>query len=99
MYSECRYNGIVVDLGAELTQISPVTEGYTSQYSSSFFKVTGQRVDEYMFKLLYSRFTEDQVKVAPKLDCVSLFRIKHDLKETKFSPYKLAFNKAVLYEK
>ena len=52
-----------------------------------------------MFKHLYSRFTDDQVKNDPKLDCISLFKIKHDLKETSFSPYKLSFNKAVLYEK
>lgn len=89
LYSECHYNGIVVDFGAELTQISPVTEGYTSQNSSSFFKVTGKRVDEYMFKHLYSRFTLDHDKVAPKLDCISLYKIKNDLKETVFSPYSL----------
>jgi actin-related protein len=41
LYSNMKYNGIVVDLGANYTQICPVSEGYTSCLSSSFFKVTG----------------------------------------------------------
>jgi actin-related protein len=48
-----KYDGIVVDLGAELTQISPVMNGYTSQCSSTTYKVTGNKVDEYLAKILY----------------------------------------------
>ena len=49
----------MIDLGAELTQISPVRNGYTSQCSTANYKVTGKAVDEYLAKILYSKFSLD----------------------------------------
>jgi actin-related protein len=103
LYSELEFNGIVVDLGAELTQISPVDQGYTSQFSSNFFKITGRKIDEFMYKLLYHKFNLNAIHgVAarpPRLDMVSLYKIKQDLKETSLSPYQIPFNFEVLNEK
>ena len=51
MFAELKYSGIVVDFGADLTQISPVENGYTSFFSACDFKVNGQAIDKY---ILYS---------------------------------------------
>ena len=34
LFAELKYSGVVVDLGADITQVSPVENGYTSFYSS-----------------------------------------------------------------
>ena len=96
-----KYNGIVVDLGAQYTQISPVNEGYTSCLSSGFFKVTGQMCDEHLFRSLFEMYTppSNVNNSYPNMDILSLFKIKMDLKETIFSPYKVPFNYEVLQEK
>lgn len=70
------YNGLVVDLGAGLTQISPVSDGYTSQCSSHFFKVTGEQADEYLYRSLHDKYSLDPQKQVPKMDVVSLYRVK-----------------------
>ena len=50
-----------------------------------------------MFKILYDKFgTEEHY---PKIDQFNMFKLKTDLKETSFAPYKLAFNYQVLLEK
>lgn len=82
-----------------MTQISPVVNGYTSQSSSNHFKVTGKRVDEYLMKLLYQKFSLDLEPKALQMDTLSLFKIKNDLKETFFSPYKIPFNYEMLAER
>ena len=98
LYSNMKYNGIVVDMGAQYTQISPVNEGYTSCLSAGFFKVTGQMCDEHLFRSLYEMYTppSNANTSYPNMDILSLFKIKMDLKETIFSPYKVPFNYEVL---
>ena len=101
-----KYNGIVVDLGAGLTQISPVQYGYTSQFSSNVFKVTGNAVDEYLYKLIYSSYNfddayqNDNIFQSPfpsrQPNLRELYKIKMDLKETSISPYQIPFNFEVL---
>ena len=49
-----------------------------------------------MYKLLYERFGSGQF---PGIDPFKRFKLKTDLKETIFAPYKLTFNHAVLEEK
>jgi hypothetical protein len=58
--------------------------------------VTGQAVDEFMYKILYDRFGSGNY---PGIDAFKRFKLKTDLKETVFAPYKLKFNRAVLEEK
>lgn len=102
MYSEMLYDGIVVDLGAGVTQISPVVDGYTSQFCSTNYEVTGKKVDEYLFKLLYSNYHKDGAyddrlrAPASKIDPFWLYKVKMDIKETGCSPYSIPFNKEVL---
>lgn len=55
-------------------------QGYTSQFSSNFFKITGKKVDEFMYKLLYNKYNLNaihgiQTKM-PRLDMISLYKIK-----------------------
>ena len=91
----------MVDLGAEYTQISPVLEGYTSTLSSSFYRVTGNRVDDYIHTRLTINFAPKEVlnaKNLPKLDLLQMYKMKTDLKETRFSPYKIPFNYEMLQE-
>ena len=99
LYSDLKYDGIVVDLGAELTQISPVMNGYTSQCSSSTFKVTGNKVDEYLAKILYQKFSLDLEPNMSEMNYLNIFKLKQDLKETSFSPYKIPFNYEMLAER
>ena len=94
LYSDAKYNGVVVDLGAEFTQISPVFDGYTSMLSSSLFKVTGNKLDRYFFSRLHNNFCITDSK--PSMDILSLYKIKFDLKETIFSPYRIPFNYEML---
>ena len=62
-----------------------------------FYKVCGKRVDEYMFKLFYDNFgAEDDY---PEISEFEMFKLKTDLKETSFAPYKIPFNYQVLIEK
>ena len=143
MYSEMLTDGIVVDLGHGMSQISPVTDGYTSQFCSKSYKVTGEKVDDYLLKLLYSNYgdqlkgdnkmvnpqkmSRDEIRKHYELKkiqavnedgkevdhylmeknenyllvnyCLWAYKIKMDLKETGFSPYRIPFNYEVLQEK
>lgn len=54
------HTGIVVDMGAESTTITPVCDGYASKSCSKNFKVTGNKIDEYLMKLLYTNYHKDR---------------------------------------
>lgn len=102
LYSELRYNGIVVDLGAGLTQITPVSDGYSSSLSSQLYKVTGNVLDDYLYKMLYAKFNPDANNLnvstiePPSLSFLNLYKIKNDLKQTAMSPYSIPFNYEIL---
>lgn len=98
LFSDLKMNGIVVDLGAQYTQISPVSDGYTSLMSSKFFRVTGNKLDYYLYKRLLSNYSLDS-KYHDESNNISLFQVKRDLKETSFSPYKNPVNMEVLSHK
>ncbi len=51
LFAELKYSGLVVDFGGDMTQITPVENGYTSFFNSDNFWVSGQQVDKF---LLYS---------------------------------------------
>ena len=89
-----KYNGIVVDLGAEFTQISPVLDGYSSPLSSQTFKVSGNKLDNYLLNRLLTNFNCQQRDV--DIDHVHMYKFKCDIKETSFSPYKIPFNYEML---
>ena len=59
LFSERAYNGVVVDLGAGMTQISPVSDGYTSQHCCKGYKIAGNAVDESLQKLLLAEYNQD----------------------------------------
>jgi actin-related protein len=48
LYSELKFNGIVVDIGGEMTQICPVENGYTSFCFSRGFKINGSETTKYL---------------------------------------------------
>lgn len=56
-----------------------------------------------MYKLLYHKFNLNAIHginaKPPRLDMLSLYKIKQDLKETSLSPYQIPFNFEVLNEK
>lgn len=95
LYSDLKYNGIVVDLGSEFTQISPVVDGYTSPLSSQTFKVSGSKLDNYLLNRLLTNFNCQQQRDID-IDIVHKYKLKCDLKETSFSPYKIPFNYEML---
>ena len=65
-----------------MTQISPVENGYTSYFSSSNFRVSGNNVDKY---LLYSLLLGNEMNNAADLENnMSLEKVKTDLKEKTF---------------
>eukprot|EP00347_Sterkiella_histriomuscorum_P017189 403350330 len=77
LFADLKYSGVVVDFGADMTQISPVENGYTSYYSSNAFRVNGNSVDKY---LLYSLLLGNNQ--SPDIsNQMSLDRVKRDLKE------------------
>ena len=76
MFASLEYTGVVIDLGAGLTQISPVDNGYTSYLSSSNFKVTGEAVDEY---LLFSLGIGNEIDIP--INTVSKYVVRKELKE------------------
>ena len=49
-----------------------------------------------MYKILYDRFGSGNYQ---GIDSFRRYKLKTDLKETVFAPYKLKFNRAVLEEK
>ncbi|CDW71840.1 actin-like protein 9-like [Stylonychia lemnae] len=77
LFAELKYSGMVVDFGADMTQISPVENGYTSFYSADNFKVNGQSIDKY---LLYSLQLGNGLQ--PNIsNILNLEKVKSDLKE------------------
>jgi len=76
LFSTLQYSGVVVDFGADLTQITPVEEGYASFFSSSSYRVSGRLVDMYLLSLL-----QRQNKAEIPINTVNLEMIKRDLKE------------------
>lgn len=79
LFAELKHSGVVVDFGGDMTQISPVENGYTSYYSSGSFRVSGNSVDKY---LMYSLMIGNEIYNSADLEnCLSLERVKSDLKE------------------
>jgi len=74
-----------------------VLNGYTSPISSRNFGVTGNKLDMYLYQRLRRGYSVKKDKpLDSNHDFKDLFKIKHDLKETCFSPYKIGFNYQIL---
>jgi hypothetical protein len=52
-----------------------------------------------MYKLIYQKFSLDMKPDFSQMSSLKLFKLKHDLKETNFSPYKIPFYFEVLKER
>lgn len=61
--------------------------------------MNGKKIDEYLYKLLYSRYSLDLEPDFNTMGTFKLFKLKYDLKETYFSPYKIPFYFEVLKER
>ena len=60
----------------------------------NFFKVTGNKLDEYLYTRLTINYNLDLRR--PGLNIIDMYKMKTDLKETRFSPYKIPFNYEML---
>jgi hypothetical protein len=60
--------------------------------------VTGHEIDKMLYKRLAETSSQASEFHSLGNDIVSLFKIKKDLKETFFSPYKIPFNQMMLTE-
>lgn len=58
--------------------------------------MTGSQCDEYLYKRLHHNFSLGEKHKLPSFDILSLYKIKTDVKETSFSPYKIGFNYELL---
>ena len=58
--------------------------------------------DEHLYRSLFENYSLQTGSTStpyPSMDIISLYKIKSDLKETIFSPYKVPFNYEVLQAK
>jgi hypothetical protein len=52
-----------------------------------------------MYKLIYSKYSLDLEPNFNSMNVLKLYKLKHDLKETAFSPFSIPFNFEVLKER